>query len=114
MPSTAACTASPAPPNRKDHNGLAAISAALCDNPEKVHVAVVLLDCSKITTNTDNGDVIPTARVRAIEPVGETSDANEMRRLIRRAYERRTGKVELPLEMEQELERITPDDGDDE
>lgn len=87
-----------------DQNGLPAISAALCDNPEQVHVAVILLDCSKITTDTDNGDVIPTARIRAIEPInGTTADAKEIRRLIRRAYEQRTGQVELPLEMEQEL-----------
>ncbi|HTF52193.1 MAG TPA: hypothetical protein VK735_32520 [Pseudonocardia sp.] len=92
-----------------DTNGLTAISAQLCDNPEAVHVAVVLLDCSQITTNTDNGDVVPTARIRAIEPIAQTSDANEMRRLIRRAYERRTGKVELPLEMEQEMDNIDPE-----
>lgn len=93
-----------------DTNGLTSISARMCDNPESVHVAVVLLDCSTITTNTDNGDVVPTARIRAIEPIGQTTDANEMRRLLRRAYERRTGKVELPLEMEQELDNIAPED----
>lgn len=92
-----------------DTNGLSAISAELCEDPEKVHVAVVLLDCSQITTNTDNGDVVPTARIRAIEPIRPSKDANEMQRLIRRAYERRTGKVELPLEMEQQFDELNPD-----
>jgi len=96
-----------------DTNGLGSISGKLCDEPELVHVAVVLLDCSKITTNTDNGDVVPTARIRAIEPVGITTDAEEMRRLLRRAYERRTGKVELPLDMEKELENLYPGDAED-
>jgi hypothetical protein len=97
-----------------DTNGLGSISGKLCDDPESVHVAVVLLDCSKITTNTDNGDVVPTARIRAIEPIGITGDAEEMRRLLRRAYERRTGKVELPLDMEKELENLYPGDEDGE
>lgn len=96
-----------------DTNGLGSISGKLCDDPESVHVAVVLLDCSKITTNTDNGDIVPTCRIRAIEPVGTTEDAEEMRRLLRRAYERRTGKVELPLDMEKELENLYPAPADD-
>lgn len=93
-----------------DTNGLSAISGELCEDPEKVHVAVVLLDCAQITTNVDNGDVVPTARIRAIEPIRPSKDANEMQRLIRRAYERRTGKVELPLEMEQEFDELSGDD----
>jgi len=96
-----------------DTNGLVSISAQLCDDPEAVHVAVVLLDCAQIVTNTDNGDVVPTARIRAIEPISQTTDANEMRRLLRRAYERRTGKVELPLEMEQQMDNIEPENNGD-
>lgn len=93
-----------------DSNGLPSISAAMVDDPEEVRVAVVLLDCSRITTNTDNGDVIPTARIRAIEPItGDTSDATEMKRLLRRAYERRTGHTELPLDLEKELDALNPD-----
>jgi hypothetical protein len=94
-----------------DSNGLTSICAELCGDPEHVHVAVVLLDCSRIVTNTDNGDTIPTVRIRAIEPIGQTGDATEMRRLLRRAFERRTGKVELPLDMEKEFDHLN-DTGD--
>jgi hypothetical protein len=92
-----------------DRNGLGTISAALVDNPDAVHVIIALVDCSKVITSTDTGDIVPTARIRAIEAYpGSTSDALEVRRLWRRAMERRTGKFELPLEIEQELDNLTP------
>lgn len=88
-----------------DRNGLSPLSSDLVSDPEKVRVAVVLLDCIKVTRNVDTGEESPTIRIRAIEPVvNMTTDASEMRRLLRRAYERRTGKVELPLELERELD----------
>ncbi|MGH3834162.1 MAG: hypothetical protein ACRDSF_00440 [Pseudonocardiaceae bacterium] len=96
-----------------DRNGLSALAGCLVDDPQAVHVVVALVDCVKITTKVESGDVVPTARVRAIEPIGAHADAGEMRRLLRRAYERRTGKVELPLELERELDALAGDeDGD--
>lgn len=87
-----------------ERNGLAAIAPALVENPKTVHVAVVLLDCVKRTESVDSGDVIPTVRLRAIEPIAaHETDAAELRRLLRRAHERRTGRVELPLGLEAEL-----------
>ncbi|MGW5720817.1 hypothetical protein ACWEVP_31910 [Amycolatopsis sp. NPDC003865] len=90
-----------------ERNGLAVIAPALAENPKSVHVAVVLLDCSKRTESVDSGDIIPTVRIRAIEVVGDhETDAKELRRLLRRAHERRTGRVELPLDLENELESL--------
>lgn len=90
-----------------ERNGLAAIAPALAENPKAVHVAVVLLDCVKRTESVDSGDIIPTVRIRAIEVVGDhETDAKELRRLLRRAHERRTGRVELPLDLENELESL--------
>lgn len=89
-----------------DRDGLASLARQLVDDPSQVHVVVALVDCTKITSKVESGDVIPTARIRAIEPIGTHADALEMRRLLRRAYERRTGKVELPLELEYALEEI--------
>lgn len=93
-----------------DRNGLVSIARELVDDPERVHVVIALVDTLKVTTNIESGDVVPTVRVRAIEPIGETTDAYELERLLRRAYERRTGHVELPLELERELEAIQPPD----
>jgi hypothetical protein len=97
-----------------ERNGIGAISAALVDNPEQVQVIVALVDCTKITTKIDTGDVIPTARIRAIEGFTvETADGKELKRLWRRAFERRTGKVELPLEVERALDDLVPADDEE-
>lgn len=92
-----------------DRNGLPAIAATLVDNPKRVHVVVALVSCSKITTKPRTGDTVPTVEILAIEAFnGTTLDANELQRLLRRQHERRTGKVELPLELEKALDAITP------
>lgn len=97
-----------------DRNGFGTISAALCDAPEARHVIVAIVSCKKIVTDVDTGDVVPQARIHAVEAFrGETADAREVKRLWRRAYERRTGKVELPLELERELDAITPSEDDE-
>jgi|tagenome__1003787_1003787.scaffolds.fasta_scaffold19802297_2 hypothetical protein len=94
-----------------DANGLASIIADLVDRPEELHVAIVVLDTAKLIRNVDSGDVVPTIRIRQIEPVKAGPDADEMRRLLRRAFEARTGKVELPLELERELDGLAVNTG---
>lgn len=84
-------------------NGLAAIARELVETPEKVHVVIALVDCSKITTKTDSGDVIPTARIRRIEAITDGEDGRRMRMLLRREWERRTGKTVLPFELEEDM-----------
>lgn len=82
-----------------DRNGIGAINSALLDDPETTHVIVARVDCSKIVTKVDNGDIIPTARVLAIEAFpGHTAKAKELNRILRDAFVQRTGKAELPLE----------------
>lgn len=89
-----------------DRNGLPAIVTRLVDDPEAVHVAIVLLDCRSLLTNVADASVLPTAGIRAIEPIGTGPDAAELQRLLRRAYERRTGQTELPLELERALDNL--------
>lgn len=90
-----------------ERNGLASLAHALIEAPGAVRVAVVLLDAVKLTTDVSSGDVVPTVRIRAIEPItAHETDAAELRRLMRRAYERRTGQTELPLEIEREMESL--------
>lgn len=91
-------------------NGLGAIARELVENPERVHVVIALVDCSKITTNTDSGDVVPTARIRRIEAIKDLEDGRRMRMLLRREYERRTGKTVLPFELEEDMRSAFGDD----
>jgi hypothetical protein len=91
-------------------NGLSAIARQLVDSPSTVHVVVALVDCSKITTKTDSGDVIPTARIRRIEAITDPSDGHRLRVLLRREWERRTGKTVLPFELEEDMRKAFGED----
>ncbi len=86
-----------------DANGLAPIGRELLDEPKKVQVVVALIDCSKITDDVDNGDRIPTIRVRRIEAITDPDDLRRLRMLMEREYERRTGKTMLPFELEEDV-----------
>lgn len=90
-------------PKADEANGLAAIADRLVADPHAMHVAVVVLDCSQVTTDTDTDDKVPTARVRRIEIVDDGEDKDRLRALAQRAFEKRTGKTVLPLDLEDEL-----------
>lgn len=97
-----------------DRNGLGVIASAMLDDPERVYVFTGIIACKSIITRVESGDVVPTACIRAVEVFhGETADATELRRLWRRSYERRTGKVELPIELERDPGDITPSEDDE-
>ena len=100
---------------RSDANGISAIAPALTDDPTSHHVIIALVDCEKVTTLADTGEVLPTARIRAVEAfVGETTDGKEAARLLRRAMDRRRhggdDQFELPLELERALDNLSPAD----
>lgn len=86
-------------------NGLPALAPRLVSDPHMVHVAVVLLDCQKTTLDYDTGETIPTARVRAIEPITGI-DRDLAAQMMRRAVESRTGQTVLPIELEDELSAV--------
>ena len=85
-----------------DANGLTALARELIDSPQSVHVVVALIDCKKITTDNDTGDVTPTARIRRIEAISE-GDRELAAKMLRRALERRTGKTVLPFDLEEDM-----------
>lgn len=89
-------------------NGLDAMAAALCDDPDAFTVAVVWLDTSKVTIDTDTGAHVPTVRVRRVEPLGAPSDvAPAVMQAVAEAEEARTGRTPLPFEtvtVDRELE----------
>ena len=98
-----------------DANGLTAIARQLIDTPHDVHVVIGLVDCKRITTDMDNGEIVPTARIRRIEVIGK-NDIDLAAKMMRRALEERTGKTVLPFDLEEDLRaafgRIDPDTGE--
>ena len=98
-----------------DANGLTAIARDLIDSPHEIHVVVALVDCKRITTDNDSGEVVPTARIRRVEVIGE-NDRDLAAKMMRRALEQRTGKTVLPFDLEEDLRaafgRIDPDTGE--
>lgn len=98
-----------------DGNGLTAIARSLIDAPHDIHVVVALVDCKKTTTDNDTGEIVPTARIRRIEPITE-DDRELAAKMLRRALERRTGKTVLPFDLEEDMRaafgRVDPDTGE--
>lgn len=85
-------------------NGLAALDRDLIDNPAKVQVIVAPVDCRKLVTDMDSGDIEPTARIRRVEVIRE--DAGVVAAMLRRAMETRTGKTVLPFDLENDLRGV--------
>ena len=83
-------------------NGLDPIVMNLVQEPDRFQVVLAIVDCKEITTDTDTGEVIPTMRIRRIEAITGL-DKPQASRLLRRATERRTGRTELPFEVEEDL-----------
>ncbi len=103
-------------PASDEANGLGDFADSLVSDPHGMHVAVVVLDCARVTTDTDTGEATPTARVRRIEVIETGEDKDRLRALAQRAFEKRTGKTVLPLDLEDELRAAFGggDDGSDE
>lgn len=98
-----------------DANGLDHIVADLVADPRQVRVMVALIDASKVTTHVDEGRVTATARIRRVEAITDEVDRHATRRILQRAYERRTGMTVLPFDLETDVIAAfdTPDEGGD-
>lgn len=90
-------------PKDADKNGLSWIASDLVNRPHHRHLMLAVVDCSKITTDTDTGEKEPTARVLRIERV-HPGDVAEVERFVRRALEHRRGDTVLELDVEREIE----------
>ncbi|WMM74271.1 hypothetical protein RCF27_08260 [Rhodococcus pyridinivorans] len=97
-------------PKGETVNGLTAMTGQMSERPEALHVAVIVFDTSKITIDTDTGDATPTARIRRIEPITIADDKKQLNKLVTRAFEQRTGKTVLPLDLEDEIRSAFGDD----
>lgn len=71
----------------------------LVREPHRQHLAVVILEVSKITKDIENADTVPTLRIAAIELVTQ-DDTGKLRSMVARANGERTGRLELPAEWE--------------
>jgi len=89
-------------PKDPTQNGLEAIARDLLDDPLKRRIVIAVVDCSKITTDTETGEREATVRVRRIEQVNP-ADMAEAERLVRRALEYRSGETVLPIDIEKDL-----------
>ena len=85
-----------------DANGAAAIASDLIAEPHRFKVLLMIVDCKKVTTDHDSGEQVPTARIRRIEPV-LPQDLTTAEQIMRRSLEHRTGRVVLPLALEDEM-----------
>ncbi|KLN67641.1 hypothetical protein ABM90_31380 [Rhodococcus erythropolis] len=90
-------------PRGEQTNGLSSLAGEMASMPEGMHVAVIVFDTKSIKIDTDTGDAVPTARIRRVEPIVAAADRQRLLSLVTRAFEQRTGKTVLPLELEDEL-----------
>lgn len=97
----------------KDH-GLGALQAELIDTPERRHIIIAVIDCKKVTTDYDSGEIEPTARILRIEAVTR-QDYPLVEQLMRRSLEVRHGQPTLPFDTEREIHALFADfhNGDD-
>lgn len=76
---------------------------------------MAIVDCKRSSIDHDSGEIVPTARIRRIEVIGD-NDKDLAAKMMRRALEQRTGKTVLPFDLEEDLRaafgRIDPDTGE--
>lgn len=100
---------------RGDANGLGVITRDLIDKPHRFHVMIAIIDCAKVISNNDTGEIIPTSRIRRAEVV-LPADLGAAQQLMCHAIERRTGRTDLPPDVEGDINlafgRIDPRTGE--
>lgn len=106
-------------PGDAEINGLDAQAKWLEENPDELLVAIVLLDTSKVTIDTDTHAHVPTVRIRRIEPLGVVGEVSKaVRQAMADAEEKRTGRSAIPFEIVEVGEHAygdeLPDGGDNE
>lgn len=93
-------------PMHPDLNGMDDLSGHFVGNTEDLVPVVAVLSTRKVENNLETGTVIPTVGIKRIEPILNAEDKEMIDRIVQRAFERRTGKAVLPLELEDELRGV--------
>ena len=84
-------------------DGLASLARLALRAPRRRRLAIVVLDCSKITVDTETAAEEVTMRVIRLEPVA-SEDVPTVEKLYVRAIEAREGRQMLPLDLQVKLE----------
>lgn len=84
-------------------DGLASLARLALRAPRRRRLAIVVLDCSKITVDTETAAEEATMRVIRLEPVA-SEDVSTVEKLYVRAIEAREGRQMLPLDLQVKLE----------
>lgn len=101
-------------PGEEEINGVDATVEDLIAHPDRIRIGVVYYDAAKVVHDVDAGTDVPTIRVRRLEPVGFVNDAPaELRAIVDRAVEQRTGRKALPFEQIEVVEQGELDEGED-
>lgn len=89
-----------------DHNGLKPIETDMLEDPRKPRMALIVFNASKVTTEVVNGSREVTAQILHIEGL-HPDDLDEYgEKLLRRGMEFRTGQPTLPMELEDEIDKV--------
>ncbi len=84
-------------------DGLASLARLALRAPRRRRLAIAILDCSKITVDTETSAEEATMRVIRLEPVA-SEDVPTVEKLYVRAIEAREGHQMLPLDLQVKLE----------
>lgn len=84
-------------------DGLASLARLALRAPRRRRLAIAILDCSKITVDTETSAEEATLRVIRLEPVA-SEDVPTVEKLYMRAIEAREGRQMLPLDLQVKLE----------
>jgi hypothetical protein len=85
-------------PGDPEINGVDALADNLVADPRVIRYGVVWFDAARVTEDTDTGEVIPTLRVRRIEPIGIAGSVlPEIASIVDDAVRARTGRAPIPF-----------------
>lgn len=97
-------------PGDPETNGVDSIANDLVTDPSRIRYGVVWFDASRVVEDTDTGDVIPTLRIRRIEPLGRADQVDpEIRLIVESAVKARTGRAPIPFEIVEVGDEEDPD-----
>jgi len=89
-------------PKNTETNGLYELARRAAADPTKLHMAIVVCDCSKIEVDTDTGARDATVRIRRIEEVAP-GDLRSAEYLLSHGIEWRLGDSLLPFDIDKEM-----------
>lgn len=83
-----------------ENNGLGSIADMLVREPHGKHIVIAVIDCARITIDTDTDEAVPVARIRRIEVIrGDDVQESHAAALLQSAADRRNGIQPLPFDM---------------